>query len=95
VKRKTQALVIDPRDTVATALEPLDKGDIVVVEISGHYIDIEVVSNIPQGHKISIVDIDEGQQILKYGETIGLASMFITKGDHVHTHNVVNCSQRS
>lgn len=95
MKRKTQALVIDPRDTVATALESLFAGNAVVVEISGRHIVIEAVSNIPQGHKLSIVEIDQGQRVLKYGETIGLASIYIAKGDHVHTHNVVSCSQRS
>jgi altronate dehydratase small subunit len=95
VRKKTQALIIDERDLVATALEPLAAGNVVIIEAKGHSLTIKVLSDIPQGHKISIVDIDKGQRILKYGETIGLASMFIAKGDHVHTHNVVSCSQRS
>ena len=33
-------------------------------------------------------DIKKGTPIIKYGETIGLATEDIKEGDHVHVHNV-------
>jgi altronate dehydratase small subunit len=33
-------------------------------------------------------DIMKGTPIIKYGETIGSATENISKGDHVHVHNV-------
>lgn len=41
-----------------------------------------------RGHKIALEDIKEGQEIIKYGCSIGRAIGDIKKGEHVHTHNV-------
>lgn len=40
------------------------------------------------GHKIALCDIKKGENIIKYGYPIGYATENISKGDHVHTHNV-------
>jgi len=40
------------------------------------------------GHKIALVDLEPGEQVLKYGEVMGLATQKIAKGQHVHVHNV-------
>lgn len=42
-----------------------------------------------RGHKYATKDIKKGDLILKYGEPIGSASEDISRGAHVHTHNVV------
>ena len=44
---------------------------------------IQSVDEIPLGHKIAMVDLKEGDTILKYGHVIS-----IKKGEHVHVHNV-------
>ncbi len=41
-----------------------------------------------RGHKIALCDIKEGQEIIKYGYSIGHAVGDIKKGEHVHTHNI-------
>ena len=41
-----------------------------------------------RGHKIALTDIKEGQDIIKYGYSIGHAVCDIKKGEHVHTHNI-------
>ncbi len=41
-----------------------------------------------RGHKIALCDIDRGQEIIKYGYSIGHAAEDIKKGCHVHTHNI-------
>lgn len=40
------------------------------------------------GHKYALIDINKGENVIKYGSPIGHATENIKKGDHVHTHNV-------
>ena len=49
---------------------------------------IQSVDEIPLGHKIAMVDLKEGDTILKYGHDIGKVVKSIKKGEHVHVHNV-------
>jgi len=44
--------------------------------------------NIDNGHKIALCDINEGENIIKYGCPIGHATCAIKKGDSVHTDNI-------
>ena len=48
----------------------------------------KAAQNIPLGHKIALVDAGKGERIIKYDESIGIASRSITKGQNVHTHNL-------
>jgi len=47
-----------------------------------------LAEDIKQGHKIAIVDIETGQDVIKYGFPIGHATNDIKIGFHVHTHNI-------
>ena len=49
---------------------------------------IQSIDEIPLGHKIAMVDLKEGDTILKYGHDIGKVVKAIKKGEHVHVHNV-------
>ena len=51
-------------------------------------IQIQSVDEIQLGHKIAMVDLNEGDTILKYGHDIGKVVKSIKKGEHVHVHNV-------
>jgi (2R)-sulfolactate sulfo-lyase subunit alpha len=51
-------------------------------------IEIEVLDDIPLGHKIALGDIADGDTILKYSHDIGKAVATIGKGGHVHVHNM-------
>ena len=42
---------------------------------------------IAMGHKIARTYISSGSSVLKFGQFIGIATMDIAAGDHVHTHN--------
>ena len=44
--------------------------------------------NLETGHKWAIRDIKEGENIIKYGCPIGHATCDISKGEHVHSHNL-------
>ena len=49
---------------------------------------IQSKNDIQLGHKIAMVDLNEGDTILKYGHDIGKVVKPIKKGEHVHVHNV-------
>lgn len=51
-------------------------------------VSIKSLNEISLGHKIAMVDLNEGDTILKYGHDIGKAIKSIKKGEHVHVHNV-------
>ncbi|MBP5243993.1 MAG: altronate dehydratase, partial [Succinivibrio sp.] len=44
--------------------------------------------DITRGHKFALYDLKEGDQIIKYGYSIGHATCPIQKGQHVHSENV-------
>jgi len=84
------ALVISAADNVATALEPLEPG--ATIHIGG--VEVIVVDRIPRGHKVAVAPIACGEQVLKYGSPIGIASADIAPGAHVHTHNLASTRGR-
>ena len=71
-------------DNVAVALEDLVKGATITIN------DLDVVLNedVGRGHKIALASLTKGQQIFKYGYSIGTITNDITVGDWVHTHNL-------
>ena len=83
-------LVISDRDNVAIALEPIEGGQ--SLDIAGTRITARAA--IPSGHKIARVDIPANQPVVKYGSPIGLATVPIAAGDHVHTHNLASTRGR-
>ena len=84
------ALIISARDNVATALETLEAGRRVTLG----EIELTVSERIPHGHKVALVAIAAGQPVIKYGSPIGLASVDIGAGAHVHVHNVASSRGR-
>jgi galactarate dehydratase len=38
---------------------------------------------VPQGHKVNLIDLAEGEPIIRYGEVIGYANKFIKKGSWI------------
>ncbi|MCL1965393.1 MAG: altronate dehydratase family protein [Firmicutes bacterium] len=78
------AIHIDPADNVAVALRPLSQGQ----TTAGLSPEITASEDIPQGHKIAVRYIRQGEAVLKYGNSIGFATRDIPQGSHVHTQNV-------
>ncbi len=44
--------------------------------------------NVENGHKYALKDIKKGENVIKYGSPIGHATQDISKGEHVHVHNL-------
>ncbi|NTW40060.1 MAG: altronate dehydratase [Cellulomonadaceae bacterium] len=49
---------------------------------------LTVASDVPRGHKLAVRPVPDGGRVLKYGQSIGVASTAITVGEHVHVHNL-------
>jgi len=88
--KTTQVIVINEKDNVATALKVLNAGAEVSVEFQGRVQRITLLSDIPMGHKFALKDMAEGEAVIKYGEPIGQSTVKITRGEHVHVHNVAS-----
>jgi altronate hydrolase len=81
-----QALIqLHPRDNVAVARVALSV-DSDVRQADGTVLPVRAA--IAAGHKIALRAIAPGEVVLKYGQPIGVASIPIAAGGHVHVHNV-------
>ena len=80
----TKLIRINPRDNVAVALHPVAAGETLLVGGGA----VTAAEEIPQGHKIALAAIAEGQPVVKYGYPIGHATADIAAGAWVHTHNM-------
>ncbi len=77
---KQPFLVLDEADSVGVALRALKPGEVV----NG----LEVLQRIPKGHKIALTNVQTGTAVIKYAQTIGVASRYIGAGEHVHSDNL-------
>lgn len=87
-KKKAMAMVIDPADNVATIIGTLKAGETVTVKVGKTTKKIKSKKAVPFGHKIAIKPLKKGEQVLKYGASIGSAAVDIAAGDYVHVHNI-------
>lgn len=81
-------IVLNSADNVGNAMEDVAKGDAAGYSTADHQHTVTAVEDIPFGFKIALRDIAAGEDILKYGEVIGVASCDIHAGECVHIHNV-------
>jgi len=72
-------IIINDIDNVAVALRPFSKGEV----IAG----VTLLDDVPQAHKVALVDIKKDENIIKYGCPIGHATKDIKAGNHVHVQN--------
>lgn len=83
-----RALIMHPKDNVATSLEEIQPGDRVQISQGRETRSVTALEAVPFGFKIALEDIRQGEIIRKYGETIGKASKLIARGALVHIHNL-------
>ena len=77
------AICVSDIDHVAVALKDLAAG-----QQSSIAPQLALRADIPKGHKFALRNIAAGNEILKYGWPIGVATEDIQAGDWVHVHNV-------
>jgi altronate hydrolase len=85
-----KVIIITARDNVATALEALAAGQ--TIDANGQQITVR--EPIASGHKIALAPIGSGENVVKYGNPIGIATADIAAGTHVHVHNVASTRGR-
>ena len=51
-------------------------------------IEIEMLDDIPLGHKIALKDHEVGEGVIKYEHDIGKVVADIRRAQHVHVHNL-------
>lgn len=78
-------LKINANDNVAVVLaDVLTAGD--VVELDGQRVVVQ--QEVARGHKVALVDMCAGQQVVKYGYPIGHLTQAVNAGEWIHTHNL-------
>ena len=85
---KKQAVVINPKDNVATLVDNFPANTNIDFFVGQTEHTVHLLEDIPLGHKVAIYEIKAGEDILKYSESIGVASELIRPGQHVHVHNM-------
>ncbi len=84
-----QFLVHNEGDHVGVAVQDVEPGERRAVYMdSDRAITITVKEAIPLGHKVALVDLDEGRDVIEYGVRIGLTREPVAAGQHVHVHNI-------
>jgi altronate dehydratase small subunit len=82
------ALKLTARDNVATLVAAVEPGGTIAVRHGREQTSVAAGERIPFGFKVALADIPRGAQVVKYGESIGLASADIPTGALVHVHNL-------
>ena len=81
-------VVMDENDNVGIIKQPVSKGQRIGPIREGGEEVIELKEDIPFGFKIALRDIQKGEEIIKFGHAIGVASVPIGRGEMVHVHNI-------
>jgi len=78
------ALLLEAEDEVAVATRELAAGTRVIIGDT----EVELPGAVPRGHKLAVRAVPQGSPVHKYGQPIGVATVDIAVGDHVHVHNL-------
>jgi hypothetical protein len=78
-------VVLAAADNVAIALADI-AGAATARSLDGH--EVATAEAIPQGHKLALRPIGPGEVIVRFGVPVGIATLPIDAGRHVHVHNV-------
>lgn len=80
-------LLMSPEDNCLIARLELKAG--ATVTIDGRA--VTLAQDVHLGHKVARGDLRPGDQVLRYGAIIGVATAPIAAGAHIHTHNLESC----
>jgi altronate dehydratase len=85
IEEPVRALVLSPVDAVGVLLSAATPQEEVDV---GEPEPLIALDPIPAGHKIALRALPAGSVVTKYGEPIGVTTVDIRAGEHVHAHNL-------
>lgn len=75
---------INPSDNVIVAIDALNGGD--TLDVEGR--SITLLQDVPAGHKVALLPLAQGENIIKYGSPIGHARRDIAEGEWVNETNI-------
>ncbi len=75
---------INPSDNVVVAIDALNGGD--TLDVEGR--SITLLQDVPAGHKVALLPLAQGENIIKYGSPIGHARRDIAEGEWVNETNI-------
>ena len=78
-------IVLDSGDNVGIALRDIAVGEIGVGSGGQR---VAALERIDQGHKIALMDIVPGEQIVRFGVAVAICTAAVAPGCLVHIHNV-------
>lgn len=81
---KNNVLKINGKDNVVIATQDIGKDEPVIAGGVRLFAAAEAVG---AGHKIALVEINSGENVVRYGEPIVAAVVRIRPGQWIHTHN--------
>jgi altronate hydrolase len=76
---------ISDRDQVVIALRDYTAGETIALEDGSQ---LQVTEDVPKGHKLATRSVAAGEDVLKFGYSIGKAKTNLEPGVWVHTHNL-------
>lgn len=79
---QTQLIQVHPQDNVAVATMDIPAGT------HSDSLNIDILNDIPAGHKVALSDLAQGTDIVKYGFPIGHLTNSVKAGEHIHSHNL-------
>jgi altronate hydrolase len=82
--RDNFVIVLHSGDSVAIARVAIPAGQ--TLDINGQT--VTSLALIPAGHKIAIRPVAAGDPVYRYGNVIGFATAAISRGEHIHVHNL-------
>jgi hypothetical protein len=82
------AIRLSPADNVATVLREVLAGERLSVRSGPELVEVAAREPIPRLHKVSLQELPAGVPVVKYGHAIGVTTMAIAAGAHVHVHNM-------
>ncbi|SHI40680.1 altronate dehydratase small subunit [Dethiosulfatibacter aminovorans DSM 17477] len=85
---KINSIFLNNKDNVITTLKEMEKDSEVIYQCENELLKLIVQEDVPEYHKVAIVDIRCGEYVYKYGEIIGVAQKNIMKGQFVSHLNI-------
>jgi len=76
------AIRLNPADNIVIALRDLGSGS-TVPDVAA-----PLAAPVSRGHKIAARAVAQGENVIRYGQIIGVATRPIAAGEHIHTHNL-------
>lgn len=91
-----KAILLNENDNVATLLDDISAGEeLKITDVRNNTVNVvHPAEAIPRGHKIALVQITQGEDIIKYGFVIGCATVDIKIFQYVHIHNLASLRGR-